>query len=222
MQTYSIISSENWIANGGIANNGMAYGPAVSAFSYGTPGCPLAPRLYRKEMGKTPLPTGLCYSLGRPRLTVADLGSDVWRSLADREFPLELQQEIMAFLYQLPVPKKGMVLPSGIAIPWLLAIPVSQRLRNALHRHFSNNSQSEFLYTSMDCEEFLAVRGCGNTALLELLCVLESAELGIVSEHTEPHNISTFRTMSEAQFQTAIQEAVRKALNVTNSIGNHL
>ena len=170
-------SSDPWLASGGTAYDGMAYGPPTSAYPYGTNECPLVPSLYRSELGKTELPYGLCAAFGVSRLTVADLGLEAWDA---HELPTESRQELSAFLYQLPVPEKKVAIPGGVPISWLFALPTNPRLRNALLRHFRDKNRNEILHAPISCEEFLNIRQCGKTALIEILCVLESVELGIV------------------------------------------
>ena len=180
-------------------------------------------------------------------MTVADLGLDVWQLLDAHELSPESGKDLAAFLYQLSVPKRKVAIPSGMAIPWLLALPLNLRLRNALLRHFRESRRYGILHSPMECEEFLSIRGCGKTALIEILCVLESVELGLVPEHLPPQSIKSTASdsldrlvpeqlepqtrskpmvMSEVQFQAAIQEATRKALLASHfasdSIGSHL
>ena len=214
--------SENWLASGGTAYNGMAYGPPTSAFPYGTNGCPLAPSIYRSELGKTELPNRLCAALGASRLTVADLGLEAWQLLDAHELSSESRQELSAFLYQLPVPEQKVAIPGGVPISWLFALPTNPRLRNALLRHFRDKNRNEILHAPISCEEFLNIRGCGKTALIEILCVLESVELGIVPEQIRPQKTPKLKVMSEAQFEAAIQEATRRALRASDLIGGHL
>ena len=215
-------SSDNWLGSGGTAYNGMAYGPPTSAYPYGTNGCPLAPPLYRSELGKTELPNGLCAAFGASRLTVADLGLEAWQLLDAHELSPESRQELSAFLYQLPVPEKKVAIPDGVPIAWLFALPTNPRLRNALLRHFRDKNRNEILHAPISCEEFLNIRGCGNAALIEILCVLESVELGIVPEQIRQQKTPKLKMMSEAQFEAAIQEATRRALRTSDLVGGHL
>ena len=204
------------------AYNGMAYGPPTSAYPYGTNGCPLAPPLYRSELGKTELPNGLCAAFGASRLTVADLGLEAWQLLNAHELSPESRQELSAFLYQLPVPEKKVAVPDGVPISWLFALPTTPRLRNALLRHFRDKNRNETLHAPISCEEFLNIRGFGNAALIEILCVLESVELGIVPEQIRQQKTPKLKVMSEAQFEAAIQEATRRALRASDVVGGHL
>ena len=215
-------SSGNWLDSGGTAYNGMAYAPPTSAYPYGTNGCPLAPPLYRSALGKTELPNGLCAAFGASRLTVADLGLEAWQLLNAHELSPESRQELSAFLYQLPVPEKKVAVPDGVPISWLFALPTTPRLRNALLRHFRDKNRNEILHAPISCEELLNIRGFGNAALIEILCVLESVELGIVPEQIRQQKTPKLKVMSEAQFEAAIQEATRRALRASDAVGGHL
>ena len=215
-------SSDNWLDSGGTAYNGMVYGPPTSAYPYGTNGCPLAPPFYRSELGKTELPNGLCAAFGASRLTVADLGLEAWQLLNAHELSPESRQELSAFLYQLPVPEQKVAVPDGVPISWLFALPTTPRLRNALLRHFRDKNRNEILHAPISCEEFLNIRGFGNAALIEILCVLESVELGIVPEQIRQQKTPRLKVMSEAQFEAAIQGATRRALRASDVVGGHL
>ena len=215
-------SSDNWLDSGGTAYDGMAYGPPTSAYPYGTNGCPLAPPHYRSELGKTELPDGLCAAFGASRLTVADLGLEAWQLSYAHELSPVSRQELSSFLYQLPVPEKKVAIPGGVPISWLFALPTNPRLRNALLRHFRDKNRNEILHAPISCEEFLNIRQCGKTALIEILCVLESVELGIVPEQIRPQKSPKLKVMSEAQFEAAIQEATRRALRTSDLVGGHL
>ncbi len=200
--------ADAWVAGGGTAYNGMAYGPPDSAHPYGTAGCPLAPTPYRSELGKIELPSGFCAALGASRLTVAELGLDAWQLLDSHELSPGSRQRLSAFLYKLSVPEEKVAIPGGVAISWLLALPTNPRLRNVLVRHFRETYQNEILQAPIYCEELLNIRGCGKAALIEIVCVLESVELGFVPEQTQARRASKPKGMSEEQLQAEIQEAI--------------
>ena len=153
---------------------------------------------------------------------MADLGLEAWQLLDAHELPPESRQELSAFLYQLPVPEQKVAIPGGVPISWLFALPTNPRLRNALLRHFRDKNRNEILHAPISCGEFLNIRGCGKTALIEILCVLESVELGIVPEQIRQPMTPKLKVMTEAQFETAIQEATRRALRASDLIGGHL
>ena len=214
--------SDKWLTDGGVAHDGMSYAPPTSAHPYGTSGCPLAPSVYRSELGETELPPALSTSLGASRLTVADLGLDVWNHLEDQEISPDFRQKLGSFLYQLPVPERRTAIPGGVPISWLLALPTNPRLHNTLARHYRDRHRNDILHDPMDCEDFLSIRQCGKTALIEILCVLESVERGVVQEQPQPRRPLKPKVMSEAQFQAAIQEATRKALHASDLLAGHL
>ncbi len=215
------LSLDNWLARGGTAHNGMAYGPPTSAYPYGTNGCPLAPLPYRSELGNTELPNEICAALGASNLTVADLSLDAWNQLNLHVLSPETRQELSAFLYRLPIPGKKVAIQGGLPISWLLALPTSPRLRNALNRHFQHSKRNDFLEGPIDCEEFLKIWGCGKTALIEFLCVVESVELGFVPEQLNPQKSSQPMSISAAKFQAAIQEATARVLRASDLLKGH-
>ena len=144
---------------------------------------------------------------------MADLDSDALRRWNIREVSLECLRGLRAFFYELPVPEKEVAIPGGVPISWLAELPIGPRLRNALRRHYSDR---DGIYVHpIDCEEFLRIRNVGKTALIEMLCVLESAELGLVPDQMPTNNSpkrKVMKVMTEAQFEAAVDQAARRAI----------
>ena len=201
-----------WLAGGGTAYNGMSYGPPASASAWGLAGCPLAPRLYRSAFGELLLPPAICSDLGVPRLTLADSGQDVWLRRDQAELSAESRQELSAFLYDLEVPEEGVAIPGGVPISWLTALPIIPRLRNALRRHYLGHETDEIIVDPIDCKNVLRIRQVGKTALIEMLCVLESAELGLAPDQMPTNNAPKFKVITDAQFEAAVSQAARRAI----------
>ena len=204
--------SRTWQFRGGTANDGRTYGPPDYAVPYGTKGCPLAPRNYRAELGDIELPPELLEGVFAARLKVADLDLEAWQALAATELSYEDRQKLMAFLYQLPVPESQIAIEGGISAHWLYSLPISPRTRNALRRHFSANHVEEIPLSPITFDKFLRIRGCGKTALIELLCVMESAELGYIAEDAQIEKRPKTMVVTESQFQSAVHEATYRAL----------
>ena len=211
-------SSDNWLDSGGTAYNGMAYGPPTSAFPWGAAGCPLAPRLYRLAFGELLLPPAIRSDLGVPLLTLADSGVDVWLRRNQAELSAESRQELSAFLYDLQVPEEEVAIPGGVPISWLTALPFTPRLRNGLRRHYLGQGTDEIIVDPIDCNNVLRIRQVGKTALIEMLCVLESAELGLQPNQMPTNNAPKLKVITDTQFEAAMSQAALRAVIDASSV----
>ena len=206
-------SLENgWLSREFTAYNGIRYGPPTSAIPWGVSGCPLVPHPYRSASGEVLVPDRILSKLGTSGLTLADLGLDVWHRWDVPALPSETRQELMEFLYELPVPEEDEAIPGGVSIAWLTALPVNPRIRNALRRRYLGHPKDEINFNPVSCKEFLKIRQVGKTALIEMLCVLESVELGVDSDHAPVKKTAQRKVMTDAQFEVAVAQATQRAI----------
>ena len=180
------------------------------------------PRNYRAESGGLEVPSELSEVLFGARLKVAELGLDAWQDLTARELSNEDRQQLMSFLYQLPVPESRIAKEGGIPPSWLYSLPISPRSRNALKRHFSTRTAPQSSLNPITCGEFLRIRGIGKTALIELMCVMESAEREYSGEPAPAEELPRLITMTESQFQTAVYEASDRILQASDPLSSKL
>ena len=204
-------SVENWLANGGVADDWTGYGPPSSAFRWGEKGCPLAPRQYRMMHGHLELPLGLLSALGEDYETLADLSKAAWECLPAGQLTPQQFKSLKNFLYELSVPEDEVAIPGGVPISWLMALPISPRLRGYFRRLRLEDKRQQIFTESMSCGAIMAFRHIGKTLLIELLCVLE----GVESHRDASQMLSRPPArpkivLTESQFRSAIGEAVRK------------
>ena len=205
--------SVKWMAEGGTALNGMAYGAPSSAYAYGHPGCSLVPRIFRSRFPERQLPRELTELIGFPGCKLSDLDNSVWQRLSSSGVP-EFILRLPAFISDLPVPEQEVVIPEGVPFSWLTGLPLGPRLRNALLRHFSRALSNKSFQVPIDCREFLSIRHCGIKSLMELLCVIESVEAGYSPDpEVESPPSPRYRVFTESDFHTAVEQAVNDALN---------
>ena len=213
----------DWLETGGTALNGIVYGPPSSANAYGLPGCPLVPRIFRVISRDIELPTTLRGLLGIPGSKLSDLDSSAWQRIPGQSLHAEFLRQLNLLLSDLPVPEQETAVPAGVPFSWLVGLPLSSRLRNALRRHFSRSFQDQSFPVDIDCREFLSIRNCGIKALVELLCVIESAELGFSSD-SRPDSPPTprQRVITDSDFQAAVQQAVHNAVGKASAASLYL
>ena len=210
----------NWLANGGTACNGAIYGPPNEAVPWCHAGCPLIPRLYRTQSPNEPIPCHLRAVFEQSNLTITDMDAELLRRFDLTELPLDLRLPLREWIYGFPTSSE-LAIPAGLPLPWLAALPINPRLRNSLRRFYGSKRWKTWSEHPVTCDDFLRFRQVGMTALIELLCVLESVELGfaVISEPTRKPRL---RVMTEAQFQAAVGEASQTAIRAASLLGGLL
>ena len=204
--------SVEWKEAGGTAQNGMVYGPANSAIAYGVPGCALVPQIFRNSTIDRELPWALTELVGLPGCRLSDLNGGVWQRLSSERLP-EFLLGLTSFISDLDVPEQETAVPAGVPFSWLIDLPLSNRLRNALLRSLASRLSNRSLPAPMNCREFLSIRNCGIKSLIELLCVLESVELGYSSDPAvESAPPARYRVVTDSDFNAAVTVAVHEAL----------
>ncbi len=214
--------TSKWLVAGGTAHDGMSYGPPHAAISWGELGCPLVPRPYRTQFPDLLVPESIAFALGTSSLTLDELDDELRSHPSLRILPYWLHQELANHLSTLPVREDSTIIRSGTPHPWLIALPTSQRLRNALARHCTRNNVAEVSSLPTSIVDFLQIRGIGHKAVVEMLCVLESAELGYLPQAASPSRRSSHLTLSHLQFQAAIDEAVSRAISEQTPLVGYL
>ena len=177
-----------WLARGGTAANGIVYGPPGKAVPWGTAGCPLLPRMLREHLGAQKIPAALAQTLGLASpLAVADLDAKIWQQLAHDELPLASHKGLLIeFTHSFPNMPRAMALSAGLSLAWLAALPLRGRLHNLLRQLQLGRGADGFLERTVAYEDILSVPNMGTISLLQLLCVLESAEVGRISATDVP------------------------------------
>ena len=205
--------SVEWKEAGGTAHNGVVYGPARSAIAYGLPGCALVPRIFRARFSERELPRELTELVGFPGCKLSDLDSGVWQHLSAHGLP-DFVLRLTSIISDLPVPEQEIVIPAGVPFSWLVDLPLGSRLRNALLRSLAPTLSNRSFPAPIDCREFLSIRNCGIKALIELLCVLESVELGYSTDLVlESLPSARYRVFTDSDFHAAVAQAVHEALD---------
>ena len=203
--------SVEWMEAGGTALNGTVYGPPSSAIGYGLPDCPLVPRMFRDRFPDHELPRELNELVGFSGCKLSDLDGSVWQHLSGHGLP-EFLLRLTLIIDDLSVPEQEIVIPAGVPFSWLVDLPLGTRLRNALLSHFALTLSNRSFPAPIDCREFLSIRNCGIKALIELFCVLESAELGYSSIiGLESLASPRHRVFTDSDFHAAVEQAVHDA-----------
>ena len=172
---------QEWISEGGVAADGIRYAPPTRAVAWGHRGCPLLPRELRENHEGIRLPHDLEEVLEAP-LTVDQLDSSVLDRLSFDDVLQLPTRAFRDFLYSMPVLNTQVAIPAGIPLAWLEELPISGRAHSAVRSAFRKAGTTDFLPAPMFARQILAIRSVGISTLNELLCVIESAELGCTDE----------------------------------------
>ena len=160
-----------------VDTNGVLYGPVRTAAPWGSAGCPIAPRSYRALHGGEGAPAELKKLAGNPDLTIGDLDRGFWERVTVKELPKGCSQAVGRNMGRLEVPFAAVALPSGLPMGWVALLPLRTRTLNTVKRVAQIRGEDP-LDRSLLVQDVMAWQSFGTGSLLDLLCVLESAEQG--------------------------------------------
>ena len=168
----------SWLSGEGVSSDGTGYGPPGSATAWGTRGCPLVPRSIRDQLQNVRLPEELERHFGT-RLTFDQLDSEILGQLNMTRISDDARRDFRDLLYSQQLQHEDQVaIPAGIPLLWLERLPIMGRTQSAVRRAFEQMESGDFLIFPMSESRFLEIRSVGMMGLIDLACVLESAERG--------------------------------------------
>ncbi len=171
---------ESWLNEGGTTISGIVYSSPSNAIAWGQPRCPLIPIQYRECLGNLKLPSRVSRFLGqRSDVLVSDLGTDWHLHLGVKSY--NSLRPIHGWLYELPkLPNRTLLIPQAIPCAWILKLPLRKRLYNGLKKFFKEKNWDLICSpkTPLCWGELTEAWGIGKLSIIELMCVMESAELG--------------------------------------------
>lgn len=211
-----------WIAEGGVAADGMRYAPPVRATAWGNIDCPLLPREVREHNRGVRIPDGLEWAFGGP-LTVDQLDSAVLAKLLNEGDAWQLPpRAFREFIYNLPIPEGQTAIPAGVPLEWLEELPISGRTRGAVRKAFQMAGSEGFLKAPMLARQFLGIYSVGLAVLNELTCVIESAEVGPTGDLPTMRPSNTASQGEAAGHEALIDEAAIQIIKGMSSFNERL
>ena len=170
-----------WLVHGGTATDGTIYGPPNKATPWGSAGCPLLPRSYRTMFGNQEVPASLKKFVGTSTVFIADLGANFLCQFGLSKLSPEGVSVIQSLISRLHIPPDQIAIPLGVSTRWMMKLPIRERTRKALGQIIELRREDGLLKKPILFgelfDEFLRIRSVGRTSLIDLLCVIESAEL---------------------------------------------
>ena len=160
-----------------VRSDGSAYGPPSSAKAWGERGCPVLPRCFRNRYATTEVPSDLSRLFGG-RLCYGQLDSEIISQYNLNRLPNHARSVVRNVVNGLTyLPQGETAIPAEVPLAWLIEIPIRGRTRNAIGRIFISQGERVKLRSAVLVSEFLKVRSVGIMTLIDLLCVMESAEM---------------------------------------------
>ena len=156
-------------------SNGITY-ELESSTPWGKRGSPIVPRVYRHLFPDEKPPKSLRDILRNKHLNWADLGRDVWIGRRLASLPKSVRQEVAKQLVQVPVPYTAVAIPAGLPLGRVVKLALRVRTRNGVKRLVEQVGEG-ILDRSLLVEDLIEIPNVGIGTVLDLLCVMESAEL---------------------------------------------
>ena len=182
----------SWLSGEGGAADGTRYGSPDSAIPWGTRGCPLIPRSIRHQLSGVRLPRAAERHF-KEGVTFDQLDSTILSRLNMNEIPEVARRDLREVLYNQQLHHVDKVaIPAGMPLLWLERLPILSRTRNAVRRAFQQMEAAEFVIVPISEARFLELQSVGIMALVDLACVVESAECETDASNTlsEPKRTS--------------------------------
>ncbi len=195
-----------------ITSDGIVYGAPSLAKPWGSRGCPVVPRAIREELASVAVPPQLGRVFGEG-LKYGDLNSEIIGRLNSDELPKRAKQLVGEQLNMSALlPSSHVALPSGIPLSWFETLPVSGWVRNAVGRAFQARAEDNELKSPMLVSEFSKLKSVGNGTIIELLCVMESAEVRPNATESMKDAKSRRRAVAAAAEEWDAEKSLQKRL----------
>ena len=225
MSNFSTVPSfgqpaEAWLSRGGIAINGVHYGRPDDAIEWGVQGCPLLPRAIREQHSHLPLPRELSRTFSTS-LTADQLDCEIMRRFDVARISEETRIVLRNFLCGLPSLQGWVAIPAGIPLLWLEELPITARTRGAVLKAFHGSGRDGYFDQALLASQLLAYESVGKSALNELACVIESAELPQANaEQSGSHQKST-TSPDSSELADQVNVAALKFIEHISPIARH-
>lgn len=159
------------------ATNGVSFGGVETAVPWGRAGGPLVPRPYRRLHGSVDAPSHFKELAGCGQDTVlGDLDRAFWSRLPLPIIAESQRRSLAEKLATLAAPLQAVAIPGGTPMGWVATLPLRTRSKNAVSRFIQFHGPGPLPH-SLLIQDIMEWKAVGIGTLLDLLCVLESAEL---------------------------------------------
>ena len=197
---------------GVVSSNGTAYAPPFEAIAWGSLGCPILPERIREHLESVEVPANLCRLFGST-LTYDQLDAEILEqcnmdelSGQGRNIIRDTVNSVSALLLN------EILIPAGIPLAWLQALPIRPRTRNRIQTAYNEKQQGDELGDPLSVREFLDIPGAGITMSIEVLCVMESAKRGRLTDVQLEQIDDGESGFNRVAFEWAVEQACQRRL----------
>ena len=111
---------------------------------------------------------------------------------------------IQSLISRLHIPPDQIAIPLGVSTRWMMKLPIRERTRKALGQIIELRREDGLLKKPILFgelfDEFLRIRSVGRTSLIDLLCVIESAELEQTT-NDQPPETNSIKAITTKKFE---------------------
>lgn len=196
--------SQRWVWNGGTAFNGQSYKSSGNAVPFGQQGSPLIPRLLWSLFEGLSIPANIQDIFGFQRVP-ASCPPDYWNNIALESMSWAQRTQVMNLLKVPKIPRDLTVIPPGVSIKWLLALPAPNSIRMALMRITNSQEDKYFVESPILSGDLLAQWFVGHAILMRFMSVLESVEVHDPEDH-EPDSSDGFHYIAQSHVSELVRD----------------
>ena len=197
---------------GFVSSDGTVYGPPAEAIAWGRPGCPIVPARVREHLESVRVPAEVSRLFGMT-LTYDQLDSEILEqsNLDDlsgqgRNIIRDTVSAMSGLL------SNETLIPAGIPLTWLQALPISPRSMRAIEAICRARREDDQVVRPVSVGDFVRIRGVGMTMSTEVLCVMESAERGQLSDVDIAKIEEGEAEFDHVAFEWAVEQACRRRM----------
>ena len=197
---------------GFVSSDGTVYGPPAEAIAWGRPGCPIVPARIREHLESVQVPTEVSRVFGM-NLTYDQLDSEIFEQSNLDNLSGQGRNIIRDMLSRM----SGLLLnetliPAGIPLTWLQALPITPTTMRAIEAICRARLEDDQLVRLVSVGDFVRMRGVGMTMSIEVLCVMESAERGHLTDVDIAKIEEGESEFDRVAFEWAVDQACRRRM----------
>ncbi len=197
---------------GFVSSDGTVYGPPAEAIAWGRPGCPIVPARIREHLESVQVPTEVSLLFGMT-LTYDQLGSEI----LEQSNPDDLSGQGRKIIRDMVNGMSGLLLnetliPAGVPLTWLQALPIRPPSMQAIEAICRARREDDQVICPVSVGDFVRMRGVGMTMSIEVLCVMESAERGQLTDVDIAKIEAGEAEFDRVAFEWAVEQACRRRM----------
>ena len=198
---------------GFVSSDGTVYGPPAEAVAWARPGCPIVPARIREHLESVQVPTEVSRLFGMT-LTYDQLDSEILEQSNLDDLSGEGRNIIRDTVSAMSgLLSNETLIPAGIPLTWLQALPIRPTTMRAIEAICDSwLKDDELVRRPVSVGDFVRMRGVGVTMSIEVLCVMESAERGRLTDVDVAKIEEGEAEFDRVAFEWAVEQACRRRM----------